>query len=247
MKIFLIFFLSFLSNISSSSAQKIRAAAMANDEGITQDPKKAKYLIVIKNYGDTAYERFDYNFAGPLIKKMTYMDSSLKIANGEWIEYNSAGVREASGFYTKNKKDGRWHINDTSSKVSEYQYHLDTLTAVINSDSLAREKAKLKKDTTLETEAVYVGGTKKMTKIIQSNIKIPDRTAILTKGGTVLVSFVIDTLGKTTNIEILKSVEFAFDEEAKRLVSLLTDWIPATNGGKKIRAFRIQPITIKLD
>ena len=48
------------------------------------------------------------------------------------------------------------------------------------------------------------------------------------------------------DIQIAKSVEFAFDEESLRVVSLLKDWTPASQKGKKVNAYRIQPITISL-
>ena len=71
--------------------------------------------------------------------------------------------------------------------------------------------------------------------------------AALTKGGTDMIRFVIDTNGKSINIDVLKSTEFSFDEESKRVVSLLTDWIPASDKGVRVKAYRIQPITIELE
>ncbi len=107
-----------------------------------------------------------------------------------------------------------------------------------------RENKKIKRDTTGEIEATYKGGLKKISGIISSNFKVPDRTSNLTKGGTVNVRFIVDKNGKEQDIEILHSVEFAFDEEAMRVVSLLKNWIPASDKGRKVNAYRIQPITI---
>ncbi len=48
---------------------------MTDDKGVTYNQNKAKYLIVEKNYGDTAFESLDYNFAGPMKTKATFIDS----------------------------------------------------------------------------------------------------------------------------------------------------------------------------
>ncbi len=226
------------------SAQKIIVAAMADEKGITNDQKKAKYLIIIKKYSDTAYERLDYNFSGSMLKRALYIDSSLSILNGNYAEYSPAGFLSSDGQYLNNKKDGDWFLfDDTSRAIAKYVYHLDTLLSVVNLDSLDEERKKMKGDTTDQHEAVY-NGAKKVLKIIQSNIKVPERTIGLGTSGTTRIKFIIDTTGKAVDIEVFKSVEFAFDEEAMRVVGLLKDWIPASQRGIKLKAYRILPITI---
>lgn len=246
MKFFLILFFVLLAN--NCLPQQIVNAVMADANGITTDQKKAKYLIVVKKYNDGAFERLDYNFSGPMITLRTYNDSNLNVLDGKYMEYNLRGYLSSDGQYFQNKKDGDWTLyDDTSHSITKYKYHLDTLLAVINLDSLDNEKKKIKEDTTGQIEAAYVGGTRKISKIITSNIKVPDRMAALTKGGTDMIRFVIDTNGKSINIDVLKSTEFSFDEESKRVVSLLTDWIPASDKGVRVKAYRIQPITIELE
>jgi len=218
---------------------------MADGNGITKNPKKAKYLIIVKKYAGRFFERLDYNFSWPMISMRTYNDSNLSALNGRYMEYGSSGYLSSDGQYSQNKKDGDWFsYNDTSHAIVKYKYHLDTLISVINLDSLDKEKNKIKEDTTGQIEATYMGGVKKISQIITSNIKVPDRMATLTKGGTDMIRFVIDTNGKPINIEVLKSIELTFDEESKRVVSLLNDWIPASDKGVKLKAYRIQPITV---
>ena len=62
-------------------------------------------------------------------------------------------------------------------------------------------------------------------------------------GGTVSVGFIVNTLGKCTEIYVKKSIEFILDEEVKRIIYLSPPWNPAEQGGKKVKAYRIQPIT----
>jgi Gram-negative bacterial TonB protein C-terminal len=228
--------------------QEIVNAVMADANGITNNQKKAKYLIVVKKDRTKSFERLDYNFRGPLIMMRTYNDSNLTTLDGEYMEYLSTGYLSSDGQYSQNKKNGDWFVyDDTSHAMLKYVYHLDTLLSIINLDSLAKEKSKIKEDTTGQIEAVYNGGTSKIFRIISTNFKVPDRTAALTKGGKGFIRFVIDTAGKPINLQVLKSVEFAFDEESLRVVALLKDWIPASDKGRKVRAYRIQPITVELE
>ncbi len=58
----------FLLGISfNSNAQKIIGALIADENGVTTDQSKAKYLVVLKKYNDSVFERLDYYFpAGEL-------------------------------------------------------------------------------------------------------------------------------------------------------------------------------------
>ena len=245
MKVLLVFFTVLISY--TSAAQKILGAAMADENGITNKKEKAKFLIVEKQINDSSFERLDYNFTGPVISMATFRDKDLKTLNGAYADYHSNGYLATSGQYANNKKDGLWYAyNDSSKAITKYVFHLDSLLSTIDLDSLAKENEKIKKDTSGEIEATYKGGLKKIIKIIQSNFKAPDRMMSLKKGGTVNVRFVINTHGMPTDIGLLKSVEFSFDEESMRVVSLLKNWDPASDKGKKVNAYRIQPITINL-
>lgn len=218
---------------------------MVSDSGITEDAIKAKFLIIIKTYGDTSFERLEYNFGGPMKRRITYSDSELKVKNGNFANFSAKGILISEGNYRENKKDGSWFLyNEVPKVILEYKYHLDTLLQILNTDSLINERKKIKADTIGEHEAAYRGGEKKYLNYIYSNLKIPERTLNLNAEGTVRVRFIIDEQGKVTNVRISKSVEFALDEEAMRVVSSAKDWLPASIKDKKVKAYREQPITV---
>jgi TonB family protein len=244
MKIFLL--LPYIIFSYSLSAQKIVGAAMVDGKGkITQNEKKAKYLIVLKKYNDTTFEKLEYNFAGPLQRKITYSDSSLTILTGTYAEFSENGYIASDGKYINNKKEGSWYVyDDTAHTVLEYKYLKDSVLSVIDLDSLKTEKGKIKEDTTGQQEAVYKGGDKNFMNFISKTIKIPDRTEAVSKGGTVRIRFIVNETGKPIDIEIVKSIEYALDDECMRVISLARDWIPASDKGKKLKAYRIQPISV---
>jgi TonB family protein len=80
------------------------------------------------------------------------------------------------------------------------------------------------------------GGQKGLQKFLQQNIRNPEKI-----DGRVVVSFVIDTAGKPTDIQILKSLSKKADQEAKRLVTLL-EFNPGMQSGKKVPVRYTLPI-----
>jgi len=245
MRTLLVFFALFIS--VSGFAQKVLGAAMADDNGITHNQEKAKFLLVEKQMNDSAFEKLEYNFSGPMINRATFKDKELTILNGDYADYHTNGYLATTGQYSNNKKDGLWYLYDDTAKViTKYTFHLDTLLSTIDMDSLGKANDKIKQDTTDEVEASYKGGNGKIRSFISSNFKLPQRTISLHKDGTVKIRFVIDTEGEVIEIAVLQSVEFAFDEEAMRVISLMKKWNPASDKGKKVKAYRIQPITISL-
>ena len=231
-----------------SSAQKIIGAVMLDEkEEITKNQNKAKYLVVLKKHNDTSYQRLDYNFAGPMQLNATYLDSTFTILNGLYSDYAKSGYLFTEGHYLKDKKEGCWYkYNDTAQAIKEFKYHSDTLLAVIDLDSLKKEKDKIKEDTTGQIEADFKGGIKLFSHYVYTNIQVPDRTASLITRGIVRVRFVVDEKGKVIEPSVAKSLEFAIDEECMRVISLSKDWIPASDKGKKVKAYRIQPIVVSI-
>jgi TonB family protein len=64
-------------------------------------------------------------------------------------------------------------------------------------------------------------------------------------GGTVRVGFRVNTDGKCVDVFLRRSVEFVLDEEGLRIVEKSPLWNPAVQNGRKVNAYRIQPITFK--
>ncbi|TAH01920.1 MAG: TonB family protein, partial [Sphingobacteriales bacterium] len=60
------------------------------------------------------------------------------------------------------------------------------------------------------------------------------------------IQFIVDKEGNIEDIEMVKSVEFTIDEEAMRLIRQSPQWAPAVQNGKKVKSYKIQPITFCL-
>ena len=93
----------------------------------------------------------------------------------------------------------------------------------------------------------YPGGMSAMMKFIQKNMKYPEDAKEAKKEGRVLCSFVIDKTGEVTEVKVVKSSGTqSLDDEAVRVVSLMPNWEPGTEGGKPVRVFYTIPLMFKL-
>ena len=93
----------------------------------------------------------------------------------------------------------------------------------------------------------YPGGMSAMMKFIQKNMKYPEDAKEAKKEGRVLCSFVIDKTGAVTEVKVAKSSGTqSLDDEAVRVVSMMPNWEPGTEGGKPVRVFYTIPLVFKL-
>lgn len=92
----------------------------------------------------------------------------------------------------------------------------------------------------------YPGGDQAMYKFIAENIVYPFEAKENNIQGKVFISFVIDTVGKVTEVKIIRGVDPLLDAEAVRVVSLLPYWKPGKHEGKYVRVQLIIPINYQL-
>jgi protein TonB len=95
--------------------------------------------------------------------------------------------------------------------------------------------------------AEYKGGSASMQKFINEQIRYPEIDRTMGVQGTVYVSFVIERDGSVSNVKIERGVSETIDREAKRVVKMLNQWIPAQNAFGKVRTNAFLPINFRLD
>ncbi|MCP9757546.1 hypothetical protein EGI26_20485 [Lacihabitans sp. CCS-44] len=87
----------------------------------------------------------------------------------------------------------------------------------------------------------YIGGLTEMYKFISENIN----EAVATKKGRVNLRFVIEKDGSIGDVEILRSLCPACDEEAKRVIKLMPKWKPGQIRYRNARCYYHMPIVFK--
>ena len=89
---------------------------------------------------------------------------------------------------------------------------------------------------------MYKSGDKDWVRYLVQNLKaeVGEKSV---KGGQVRVGFTVNTYGKCVDVYLRRSVEFILDEEAIRVIENSPLWQPAIQDGKKVNAYRVQPIS----
>jgi protein TonB len=214
--------------------------------------EEAKYLACQQKLGDTAYEWKYYQFDGPLLSIETYKDKETNIPHGAFTYYGADGQMDSSGYTFEGKKNDWWYYyTDSFTLWKKEKYEMGKLVTRMDLASIEAEREENRKKAETEkhwgeVEAVFKGGTEDWGKYIQKNINFPDRARNLKKEGSLLLQFVVNTDGTTSDITILRSIEYSLDEEAMRLIKDSPNWRPAHQDGKLVKAFRRQPLIFQL-
>lgn len=87
----------------------------------------------------------------------------------------------------------------------------------------------------------------KIMEFIIKNIKYPAIARENNINGRVFISFVVDKLGKVTNVKVIGSVDKYLDDEAIRVVKSLPDFKPGKQRGKAVKVQYNIPIRFSLD
>ena len=64
--------------------------------------------------------------------------------------------------------------------------------------------------------------------------------------GRVVISFVVETDGSITQVQVAKPVDPLLDKEAARVVSSMPKWVPGQQNGQKVRVKYNVPVNFKL-
>ena len=92
----------------------------------------------------------------------------------------------------------------------------------------------------------YPGGDGELLKFISNNAKYPDAAKIEKLEGRVIVRFIVNTQGNAEDVTLMKGVNPLLDDEAVRVVSLLSGFEPGMQAGKPVNVYYMVPVTFRL-
>lgn len=139
--------------------------------------------------------------------------------------------------------------NESASKISEMESgkELQFVEPVETTSEISTSNLKsMPQETEVDKMPEFVGGMDALTKYLVSNVRYPETAAKEKVTGKVLVSFVVSKTGEVTNVAVKKGVNKELDEEAKRVISSMPNWIPGEKANKKVDTEMILPIAFQL-
>jgi hypothetical protein len=97
-----------------------------------------------------------------------------------------------------------------------------------------------------EIKAYFPAGTKNWMQAVTRNFRMDLLTKNKIPKGTykVLVTFMVTKSGKIDSIMPDTHFGYGIEDEIIRAIKKCAKWVPATNSGKKINSYQIQPVTI---
>ena len=111
----------------------------------------------------------------------------------------------------------------------------------------------------VEIEASFPGGDYAWRKYLESNFRVEPVSDIIWKElpakakksktvlqFTAIVQFIVCKDGSLCEIQTINEVPAAFKAEAERLIAESKLWEPAVQDGRKVKAYRKQPITLQI-
>ena len=101
--------------------------------------------------------------------------------------------------------------------------------------------------TTVEQQPEYPGGLDALRTFLSANLKYPRVATAAGVSGRIYISFIVNTDGTLTDIQVLKGIGFGCDEEAVRVVQKMPRWHPGKQSGRAVRVKYNLPISFTLE
>jgi protein TonB len=93
----------------------------------------------------------------------------------------------------------------------------------------------------------FPGGQDSLMRHIGRTIRYPQQAMLNSESGTSYITFVVDTLGRITEPQVLKSAAPSLDAEALRVVSTMPKWNPGKQNGKNVAVKFTLPIKFQFE
>jgi antitoxin component YwqK of YwqJK toxin-antitoxin module len=164
--------------------------------------------------------------------------------NGLEVSWRENGNIFSAGYWVSDtSKRGRWKYYYTNGKIMASEDYVEGKRIAWN----CFDSAGLQLDTSAcpEREAEFAGGSAGWLSYIQRNLKavVPVNNGAPFGQFTVVLRFVVDSDGSIKQIKHLTHFGYGMEEEVERMLKKSPHWVPALQFGRKIKAYRIQPVT----
>lgn len=99
----------------------------------------------------------------------------------------------------------------------------------------------------VEQDPEFPGGMAALGGFLQKNLNYPQQAIRSSMSGKVYISFVVNTDGSLTDVQVLKGIGFGCDEEALRVIRTMPRWKPGKQAGRAVRVRFNLPVAFTLE
>lgn len=101
--------------------------------------------------------------------------------------------------------------------------------------------------TFVEQQPEFSGGEAALFAYLNSSVKYPEIAKEVRVQGTVIVKFVVYEDGSIGDVEVIRSVMKALDDEAMRVISGMPKWNPGIQNGRAVKVYFTIPIRFRME
>ncbi len=88
----------------------------------------------------------------------------------------------------------------------------------------------------------FPGGEQELMKFLKENLIYPKIAREIGISGKVIISFIVETDGSLSNVDVARSASPSLDEEAMRVVKMMPKWSPGKQREKPVRVIYNLPV-----
>lgn len=158
---------------------------------------------------------------------------TIKLKNGTVQFAHAKAVNE---YYTQKKETER---------VKEANFHIVMTDSAVVYTPDGRSQVARAIFTQVEKESEFPGGQEAWIKYLTSHLVYPPRAVDNEVQGTVVVQFIVDIDGAVSDIKAISGPSL-LRAESVRVIKESGNWEPAVQNGKKVKSYKKQPITFKI-
>ncbi len=101
----------------------------------------------------------------------------------------------------------------------------------------------------IDVEASFPGGLQEWRKYLEKNLNpnVPIDNGAPIGIYTIIAQFIVDKNGALSDIKALTKFGYGMEQEVIRIIQKSTQWVPAKQNGRSVKAYRRQPITFVVE
>ena len=224
-------------SVSIKAAHERGIINVATKENLSGQPS----LTSARLEGDTKFDGLVMINGKTYEGELSYLDpnkiQSINVLKGE-LAFKKYGEKGAKGVLEITMKKDYQVI-----EFKDVQLSIDSKDT--NNIKVTNVEAYQQTFTKVETDPAFPGGKEAWTKYLMKNLNssIPVDSGAKTGTYTVMVQFIVDKDGSISDIKPLTKHGYGMEAEVLRIIKASPPWLPAIQNGRKVRAYKKQPVT----